>query len=387
MNVNSSDPSMTGPECSFRASDVPKLYVRVAASIAGASQASGRFYWERENGTMPMNTAQSKGFTITADGQFRTYEVDLSGTSTWTGQISRLRFDPVSSGTTGDFVEVQFISARSPSTIWVDVASGTQTQAQARASILTGTAGLTKTGTGTLSLTVSNTYGGATRVTSGRLLLAHPRAIVSSTASVSAGATLAVASGVDAVVRGFDFSEGGRIDLTGGSLTVTGSLATAAVLAELAKGRAGGTWSGTSGIMSSTIAADLAAGRSRAIGWTDTGGSVKFASAAPGDMNLDGLIDILDVAGFLNAGKFDSGQLAVWDEGDVTYDGVVDVLDAVEFVASASFDAGPYAAAGAAVTVPEPGAGWVALAAGIAVVVGRASGGRISPMRRGLLSF
>jgi autotransporter-associated beta strand protein len=283
---------------------------------------------------------------------------------------------------------VQFISARSPSTIWVDVASGTQTQAQARASILTGTAGLTKTGTGTLSLTVSNTYGGATRVTSGRLMLAHPRAIMSSTASVSAGATLAVASGVDAVVRGLDFSEGGRIDLARGSLTVTGSLATSTVLAELAKGRAGGMWSGTSGIMSSTIAEDLAAGRSRAIGWTDTGGgSVKFASAALGDMNLDGLIDILDVAGFLNAGKFDSGQPAVWDEGDVTYDGVVDVLDAVEFVASASFDAGPYAAAGAAVTVPEPGGGLVALAAGIAVVVGRALGGRISPMRRGLLSF
>ena len=77
---------------------------------------------------------------IAADGQFRIYEVVLSSTSTWTGQISRLRFDPVTSGTTGDFVEVQFISAYAPSTIYVDVASGTQTQVQARASILTGTA-------------------------------------------------------------------------------------------------------------------------------------------------------------------------------------------------------------------------------------------------------
>jgi len=81
VNVNSSDPQMLGPECSFRAVDVPKLNVRVAASVAGAAQTAGRLYWERENGTAPMSAAQSKGFTITADGQFRTYEIDLSRTA------------------------------------------------------------------------------------------------------------------------------------------------------------------------------------------------------------------------------------------------------------------------------------------------------------------
>ena len=393
VNMNSADPQMIGPECSFPAADVPKIFVRVAASVAGAAQTSGRFYWERDNGALPMSTGQSKGFTIAADGQFRTYEVVLSSTSTWTGQISRLRFDPVTSGTTGDFVEVQFISAYAPSTIYVDVASGTQTQVQARASILTGTAGLTKTGTGTLSLTLSNTFTGTTRVDAGRLIIAHRQALVSSTVSVSAGTMLALATGVDAVVRGLDLQSGGKLDIGTGSLTVTGSLASATALARLREGRGDGTWSGTSGIVSTVIKSDLAAGRAREIGWLENGGgSISFAYAAPGDTNLDGVIDILDVAGFLTAGKFDTGAAAVWSDGDFNYDGVKDLLDAVEFMTSGYFDAGPYAAAAPSVAaVPEPHAWWLAGGgAAMLLTIRRAAARRrgcISPESDGLLSF
>jgi autotransporter-associated beta strand protein len=377
VNVNSSDPQMLGPECSFRAADVPKLHVRVAASVAGAAQTSGRLYWERENGTAPMSAAQSKGFTITADGQFRTYEIDLSGTSTWTGQISRLRFDPVGSGTTGDFVEVQLISAYAPSTIYVDVASGTQTQAEARASFLTGTAGLTKTGAGTLILSQSNAYSGTTRVTEGRLLAAHPRALAASPASVSAGATLAIGADVSATVRSLDLVNGGRVDIGAGALTVTGSMAAATVVAKLLAGRAEGTWSGTSGIMSSAVAADVAANRPRAVGWKDNGGgSVTFAYAAPGDTNLDGMVDIADVADFLTAGKFSSGVAARWEEGDFNYDGVVDLLDAAEFLTTGLYDRGAYgpsAAAGSGsaagvAAVPEPVMPAMGMAAALAAV-------------------
>lgn len=393
VNMNSADPQMIGPECSFPAADVPKIFVRVAASVAGAAQTSGRFYWERDNGALPMSTGQSKGFTIAADGQFRTYEVVLSSTSTWTGQISRLRFDPVTSGTTGDFVEVQFISAYAPSTIYVDVASGTQTQVQARASILTGTAGLTKTGTGTLSLTLSNTFTGTTRVDAGRLIIAHRQALVSSTVSVSAGTMLALATGVDAVVRGLDLQSGGKLDIGTGSLTVTGSLASATALARLREGRGDGTWSGTSGIVSTVIKSDLAAGRAREIGWLENGGgSISFAYAAPGDTNLDGVIDILDVAGFLTAGKFETGAAAVWSDGDFNYDGVKDLLDAVEFMTSGYFDAGPYAAAAPSVAaVPEPHAWWLAGGgAAMLLTIRRAAARRrgcISPESDGLLSF
>ena len=361
VNVDSTDPQMLGPECSFRAVDVPKLHVRVAAAVAGAAQTSGRLYWERENGTAPMSAAQSKGFTITADGQFRTYEIDLSGTSTWTGQISRLRFDPVGSGTVGDFVEVQFISASAPSTIWVDVASGTQTQTQARALVLTGTAGLTKTGVGTLILSHSNAYSGTTRVMEGQLLAAHPRALASSPASVSAGATFVLGANVDASVMSLDLASGGRVDIGTGSLTVTGSMAAATVFAKLVEGRANGQWSGTSGIMSSAVAADIAAKRPRAVGWkANGGGSVTFSYAAPGDTNLDGIVDMTDVAGFLAAGKFNRGVAARWEEGDFNYDGVVDLLDAAEFLTRGLYDAGAYGPSAAASTtagvavVPEP---------------------------------
>jgi autotransporter-associated beta strand protein len=362
VNVNSSDPQLLGPECSFRAADVPKVHVRVAASVAGASQTSGRLYWERENGTAPMSAAQSKGFTITADGQFRTYEIDLSGTSTWTGQISRLRFDPVGSGTTGDFVEVQFISAFAPGTIYVDVASGTQTQAEARASFLTGTAGLTKTGAGTLILSHSNAYSGTTRVTEGRLLAMHPRALHASPVSVSAGATLSLGAAIDASARSLDLASGGRVDIGTGSLTITGSMAAATVLAKLLEGRADGLWSGTSGIMSSAVAADVAVNRPRAVGWKENGGgSVTFAYAAPGDTNLDGLVDITDVADFLTAGAFSRGVSARWEDGDFNYDGVVDITDAAEFLTTGLYGGGygPSAAEAAGMSVgvaavPEP---------------------------------
>lgn len=492
VNVGSADPQMLGPECSFSAADVPRLYVRVAASVAGASQTSARFYWERDNGAQPMGTAQSKGFTVTADGQFRTYEIDLSGTATWAGQISRLRFDPVSSGTTGDFVEVQFISALAPSTIWVDVASGTQTQAEARASFLTGTAGLTKTGAGTLSLTLSNTFtgptrvdagrllvshaaallrstvdtqaggsgtvafgpltsatfgglsggtplalvspssaavaltvggngqsttfagrlsgagslsktgtgtltlsgsnshAGVTRVTAGRLMVMHPQALATSTTSVSTAAALVVGQGVDATVKGLDLLVGGRVDVGIGSLTVSGGLSAATAVAKLLEGRAGGSWSGTSGIMSSAIAADLDAGRPRAIGWTDNGGgSISFAYVAPGDSNLDGLIDILDAAAFTGSGKYGTTAVASWDEGDFNYDAVVDLLDVADFMSTGSYGGGPYAAAAVA-AVPEP-APHAAAAALLACWVGRrrrsAASGRVWPGGWRLLSF
>lgn len=493
VNVNSADPQMVGPECSFQAADVPKLHVRVAASVASGTQTSGRLYWERENGTAAMSTPQSKGFTITADGQFRTYEIDLSGTSTWTGQISRLRFDPVSSGTTGDFVQVQFISAFAPATIWVDVASGTQTQVEARAAILTGTAGLTKTGSGTLALTLSNTFSGRTRVdggrllvghatalarstvdtqtvgtgtvafgaitsatfggltgangialvnsasaavtlsvggngesttfagrlsgggavtktgsgtltlsgssshtgltrvTAGRLVAAHPGALASSTASVSAGATLAVGAASQIAVRGLQLSSGGRVDVADGSVAVAGGLAATTVVARIIEGRAGGSWTGTSGIVSTAVAADVAAGLPRAVGWVDDGGGgVRFGYAAPGDTNIDGVIDVLDAANLLNSGRYDRGTAAAWSEGDFTYDGVVDVIDAAEFVMSGLYDAGGYGPAAVAAgtpvaAVPEPGPCLSLLAAGGCAAAARRL--RRSPRGGRLLSF
>jgi hypothetical protein len=98
----------------------------------------------------------------------------------------------------------------------------------------------------------------------------------------------------------------------------------------------------------------------RAVGWLDNGdGSVSFAYAAPGDTNLDGLLDVLDAANILAGGLFDSGSQAIWTQGDFNYDAVLDILDAADFLSTGLFDQGPYeaSAAAAVAAVPEPAAG------------------------------
>ena len=103
------------------------------------------------------------------------------------------------------------------------------------------------------------------------------------------------------------------------------------------------------------------------MGWLDNGdGSMFFSFAAPGDTNLDGLVDTLDTANFRAAAKYNESMPASWIEGDFTYDGIVDILDAADFFSTGLFDAGNYNTApggvGAVAAVPEPSS--VALAAG-----------------------
>lgn len=49
--------------------------------------------------------------------------------------------------------------------------------------------------------------------------------------------------------------------------------------------------------------------------------------AKMGDTNLDGLVDMLDIAAILSSGLYDTGGFAGWADGDFNGDGVVDVLD------------------------------------------------------------
>jgi len=150
---------------------------------------------------------------------------------------------------------------------------------------------------------------------------------------------------------------GGKLDVGTSLVTVAaGGLTASNLVAALVAGRNAGLWDGGTGITSSRVTADMAAGLTRAVGWIDTGaGSLTFGYAASGDTNLDGAIDILDMAAFMSAGKYESGQAAIWAEGDFNYDGLVDLLDAAEFLSTGLFDAGAYnTAAGSIVAVPEP---------------------------------
>ncbi|GEM_PF-4839504 len=83
---------------------------------------------------------------------------------------------------------------------------------------------------------------------------------------------------------------------------------------------------------------------------TDTGGlsaatQLAVSYAATGDTNIDGLVDMLDVASFLGDGKFDTGWSSGWSDGDFNGDAFVDILDVAAHLASGFFDAGPVTAA------------------------------------------
>lgn len=86
-------------------------------------------------------------------------------------------------------------------------------------------------------------------------------------------------------------------------------------------------------------------------------GSLSVAATAPGDANLDGVVDILDAAVVVAADLFNKPSAAVWAQGDFTYDGVVDILDVSAFLSGGLFDQGAFGTSGvtaAVVSVPEP---------------------------------
>ena len=150
-------------------------------------------------------------------------------------------------------------------------------------------------------------------------------------------------------------------------------LSPADLVTAIQAGRGDGSWTGTSGITSSVAASDLASGIPRAVGWLDNGdGSVTAAFAAPGDTNIDWVVDVLDAGNFLTFGKYDTGLPATWLEGDFNYDGVVDVLDASDFFNTGLYDTGnyntPLGASGIA-AVPEPSSVAILATAGVLVAV------------------
>lgn len=58
--------------------------------------------------------------------------------------------------------------------------------------------------------------------------------------------------------------------------------------------------------------------------------AVEAVAAIPGDANLDGSFDQMDVVEVLQTGKYMTGVDAVWSEGDWNSDGAFDQLDLVE---------------------------------------------------------
>lgn len=111
VSLNSIDPQMWSPPTVFYATNVPKLYLRAAYTIAHpAGRAYGQLFWET-NSTGGLAEARSVQFPVVADGQYHTYELNLAAANNYSGLITRLRFDPAYNGEPGDFVDVKAISS------------------------------------------------------------------------------------------------------------------------------------------------------------------------------------------------------------------------------------------------------------------------------------
>ena len=95
-----------------------------------------------------------------------------------------------------------------------------------------------------------------------------------------------------------------------------------------------------------------------------------------GDVNADAFIDILDMADFLGAARFDSGLAAGWSQGDFNDDALVDILDVADMLGTDRFDGGDYRPANASfssglVAVPEPAVAWATQLLLVFVGIGR----------------
>jgi autotransporter-associated beta strand protein len=316
---------------------------------------------------------------------------------------------------------------RAPADITLDVPTGVETQFQAGYGRILVADSLTKTGDGTLVLDAANDYSGPTRVLGGELLLANPLAVAASGIEVATGARLAAAEGVVieapevtltggrlavprvtvsaatgigrlaidsgsldgppemvvteggilalpadrvtahtlAVLTVNELTGGGLVDLGAGRLTIEpGGISSLGVIGDLLAGRNGGGWDGGVGITST--AAETAEPGTRAVGFVvEEDRSVVVAFAAPGDVDLDGRVDLFDLVTIDTSGSFGSGSFSTWQQGDVTYDGLTNVFDLIAIDAAGAFGTGNYLppAQLATAVVPEPSAPFAGLLA------------------------
>jgi fibronectin-binding autotransporter adhesin len=318
------------------------------------------------SGTQYANTTNANGTINLNGGVFATARpiTTVTGTNPSTGTINFNGGTLRALASSTSFVSVTTANVQNGGAV-IDTNGHDVTIAQPL--VGAGSGGLSKTGAGTLILSGSSSLTGSTSIQQGTLQLANTAALASSQITPGAGGTLTLAPYLQTTVGGLAPNAGGLVDVGNGMVTVATGLTVADMLTAITAGYNGGTWTGTAGITSSTAAADTAGGAVRAIGWLDNGGgSVTFAFAAPGDTNLDGLIDVLDAAALSSAGRFN--DTAVWSEGDFNYDGIYDDLDNALFVSTGLFDAGPYnappGAVGAVAAVPEPSTS-VAVLAGL----------------------
>jgi len=106
--LDKDDPQFIGPVGFWQARDVPKIYIHAACST---QDTGARLFW-RTHSEPGFAEQRSVSFQTRPDGQYHTYEIDLSSSPNYKGAITGLRLDPVSTGHKGDYIKIQYISWR-----------------------------------------------------------------------------------------------------------------------------------------------------------------------------------------------------------------------------------------------------------------------------------
>lgn len=99
-------PRLIGPPGFWKAEDVPKLIIRAAHHTQNTQ---ARIFW-KNFGDRTFSQEKSVTVTIISDGTYHNYDVPLASSNHYRDIITALRFDPVTSGSKGESVQIQFIS-------------------------------------------------------------------------------------------------------------------------------------------------------------------------------------------------------------------------------------------------------------------------------------
>jgi len=111
ISLDKNDPQLIGPVGFWQARDVPKMYIHAACST---QDTGARLFWRTHSGP-GFAEQRSVSFETRPDGQYHTYEIDLSSSPHYKGAITGLRLDPVSTGRKGDYINIEYISWREKS--------------------------------------------------------------------------------------------------------------------------------------------------------------------------------------------------------------------------------------------------------------------------------
>jgi len=197
-----------------------------------------------------------------------------------------------------------------------------------------------KRGPGTLVLSGANAIGGGLIVEEGLVVIRDPAGFGGGVLDVRSSGRVVLDVGVGRIgVSALALEAGAVVDLVSGRIAIAGGVGEADVRGWLVAGRANGGWNGATGILSTQAAAS---GGARTIGYRSDSAGVTVAFAAAGDLNIDGIVDILDVSALLSGPLSDPLATASWSAGDFNYDGQFDALDVSELLAAGVFDAGWY---------------------------------------------